>query len=387
MATTSTYPEGTQFWQTADYKGNLLRDMNASLIAISTIILGTRLYVRLVMTKTFGLDDIFATLAWAVICSQSGMDIVEVKNGSGAHLELIPLPLILKFFELLATQNLLYFWSVGLMRLAVVAFLPRLGKDKLYLYLIYATAAIIVVQTNFAFWYKLCECRPIKDLWKPPFAEGLNCVSAKANDNMMVSHAVIGIIMDVVLMALPIWMIWKNMIFTKKAIQVVLIFSVGIFVILTGIIRLWYIKTLVFAIDPVNRTYKMATIGVWTDLEGHVGLWVGCFPAMQPVLRTVSYKLGLRSKLLSYGATPAKNTNGVSASNKGVQRSTHGYMRSGNGVDRAGTDTDADSQKAIIASDYNFELGQIRKQTDVEVKVEESHPERKGSRQESWADV
>jgi hypothetical protein len=67
---------------------------------------------------------------------------------------------------------------------------------------------------------------------------------------MMVSHAVIGIITDVALMVLPIWMIWKKMIFTKKVIQVVLIFGVGIFVILTGIIRLWYIKTLIFAIDP-----------------------------------------------------------------------------------------------------------------------------------------
>ena len=62
-------------------------------------------------------------------------------------------------------------------------------------------------------------------------------------------------------------------------------------------------------------------------------------------------------------------------------------MRSGNGVDRAGTDTDADSQKAIIASHYNLELGQIRKQTDLVVKVEERNPEKKGSRQESWADV
>jgi len=131
----------------------------------------------------------------------------------------------------------------------------------------------------------------------------------------------------------------------------------------------------------------MATIGVWTDLEAHVGLWVGCFPAMQPILRNVSYRLSLRSKLLSYGNTIAKNTNGVSASNKGVQRSTYGYMRSGNSVDRAGTDTDADSQKAIIASDYNFELGQIRKQTDLEVKFEERGPEEKGLRQESWADV
>jgi hypothetical protein len=67
---------------------------------------------------------------------------------------------------------------------------------------------------------------------------------------MMVSHAVIGIITDVALMVLPIWMIWKKMIFTKKVIQVILIFGVGIFVILTGIIRLWYIKTLIFAIDP-----------------------------------------------------------------------------------------------------------------------------------------
>jgi hypothetical protein len=132
----------------------------------------------------------------------------------------------------------------------------------------------------------------------------------------------------------------------------------------------------------------MATIGVWTDLEGHVGLWVGCFPAMQPIIRMVSYKLGLRSKLLSYGATPTKNTNAATSSSKAAPRSTHGYLRSGNGVDRAGTDTDADSQRAIIASDYSVELGQIRKQTDLEVKVEERGPGgEKGSRLESWANV
>lgn len=173
------------------------------------------------------------------------------------------------------------------MRLAIVAFLPRLDKDskvlaslimaliKLmlstenFLYILYATAGVILVQTMTCFFYKLFECTPVgyettktsvfehaphtdicgRDTWKPPGTAGLNCVSTDANEAMMTAHAIIGIITDLILMALPIWVIYSKMIFSRKKFQVLLVFSVGVFVVVTGIVRLYYMKTLDFAVD------------------------------------------------------------------------------------------------------------------------------------------
>jgi len=147
--------------------------------------------------------------------------------------------------------------------------------------------------------------------------------------------------------------------------------------------------------SDVFSTFHMYTIGVWTDLEGHIGIWVGCFPALQPILRIISYKLGLRSALLSYGETSGKKGTGPigNASSAGAIRSNHGYLRSGNKFDVAGTETDGDSQKAIVpGSKLSFELesmGKIHKTTDTVVQSEERSPDHKKEkgRMESWVDV
>jgi uncharacterized membrane protein len=67
---------------------------------------------------------------------------------------------------------------------------------------------------------------------------------------MMVGHAVTGIIVDIALLVLPVYIIYKKMIWSRKTIQVLLVLSVGLFVIVTGIVRLTMILTLNFTIDP-----------------------------------------------------------------------------------------------------------------------------------------
>lgn len=150
-----------------------------------------------------------------------------------------------------------------------------------------------------------------------------------------------------------------------------------------------------------KSTYKMTTIGLWTDLEGHVGLWCGCFPALQPVLRIASYRLGLRSSPLSYGDRPTgQSGQPISGHMSGAAdshaRSGHRYLRSGSGVDLDGLDSDTDSQKGMVkrrgeaGGDVELaRLSEIRKETEVSVQVEinnQAAPKEVG-RRESWADV
>jgi len=120
-------------------------------------------------------------------------------------------------------------------------------------------------------------------------------------NSVLTAHSILGIIIDVALIALPVWVVYTTMLSSRKSVQVALVFSVGVFVVITGIVRFVYIcvesqqelYAQSFQFSPPlsslltrrSNTYSMTTIGIWTDLEAHVGLWCGCFPAMQPILR------------------------------------------------------------------------------------------------------
>lgn len=134
----------------------------------------------------------------------------------------------------------------------------------------------------------------------------------------------------------------------------------------------------------------MATIGVWTDLESHVGFWCGCFPSLQPIIRTVAFKLGLRSALNSYPTgKPTSNSKGLSSASAAI-RSKGGYFRNGSGIDVDAEITDTNnSQEGIMSIPNNYEMGkygEIRKETTVKIQVKEDDSKPR-KREESWADI
>ncbi|KAK1517367.1 hypothetical protein CPAR01_16231 [Colletotrichum paranaense] len=380
-ATAATSP--LHFTESPGYAGPKILQLNIALIVCTSMIVGLRQYVRAFIAKALGLDDVLAFLTWAVLTSESAMDIWLVRYGSGAHLKYIPKADFTTWFEGIVTNGLLYLIGTGLMRLSIVAFLPRLSQDRTFIILSYTTGFFVIAQTLGCVIYRLTQCSPLSHLWKPPFFPGKNCVPSEYQNTMMVVHQIVGLVLDFCLMGLPIWVIYTKMLWSKRAFQVICVFSVGIFVVATGCVRLAMMKKSQFLSDP---TFNMSTIGIWTNLEGHVGLWVASFPALQPLIRIVSFKLGFRSKLQSYGGEGPSGTGGGGMRSKtgpwlSVPRSKAGYIRNSSGSDAADNHSERglvphykgdDGTEMDIINATDGKVSRIQKQVEVEVRVDKA---------------
>ncbi|CAI6064667.1 unnamed protein product [Clonostachys chloroleuca] len=259
--------------------GHLLLKINIAFIAVSTVIVAARLIIRGFVIRSLGIDDLVSTIGLRLTSS-------AVFNGSGTRLDEVPPDKLIKFFNMLPIERLLYFWAIGFVRLSVVAFYPRLKcNDRWFTWSIYIIVFIIVASTIIPFFWFLVNCKHIPDMWDYS-APNRECRSIWPQLWMLSGICAVGIALDLCLLAVPIVVIWKSMKFSNKLPQVLLVFSVGIFAMITSVVRLVIMCTTDYT---TNVTYKMITIGLWTSLEGHVGLWTACFPALQPLLRDIGH--------------------------------------------------------------------------------------------------
>ncbi|KAF7545418.1 hypothetical protein G7046_g9570 [Stylonectria norvegica] len=349
-------------------KGYIIFNVNVAMLVITTLIVAIRFYVRGVMVKALGLDDALAAVSYGLAVALSCLEIQNVHNGAGQQMRTLSGPQLNAFFSLLPVAQLIYFLGAGFVRLSILAFLPRLSRDRIYMRCVWVVGFFITAITLASFFFLLTECKPILDLFNAG-NPNRKCLDKSKEAYMMWTHAIVGICADIALFALPVWVIRSKMKSGAQAFKVMLVFCVGLFVIITGVVRFGMIVTTNFAI---NTTYKMVKVAPWTDLEVHVGLWCGSFPALQPLLRLVSYQLGFRSRLESTNKkTTHPETYPTSRSRDWPGASGYHKHSSAHDHQRDVVVTGGDSTTDIVAmGDIDSHSG-IRMRTDVEVQIEE----------------
>lgn len=206
--------------------------------------------------------------------------------------------------------------------------------------------------------YFALECQPVSYFWKQWDGEHQGQCS-----NIRLATYIgsgINIFFDLVVFFLPVPKLMKLQVRdTRRKVGVVLTFLVGLFVTICSIIRL---KSLAQIGQYTNATYHYNDIGLWSGLEGDVGVICACMPSIAgPIMyffrNTVASKLNSGSKTGSNSRMESRiNDKSVRLHSRASDRGDVEL------VNREEKGLDGGIQKTTVTSLYN--LPQNKSSTD-----------------------
>ncbi|KAH7303060.1 hypothetical protein B0I35DRAFT_447289 [Stachybotrys elegans] len=94
--------------------------------------------------------------------------------------------------------------------------------------------------------------------------------------------AVINLVLEIILLAIPQTRVWKLQLSKKNKIAVSLVFLLGGFVCVTSAIRVVYFTQ----IDAADITYEFTIPGIWVCVEMNTAIICACLPVIYSIFRT-----------------------------------------------------------------------------------------------------
>jgi hypothetical protein len=141
------------------------------------------------------------------------------------------------------------------------------------------------------------QCTPVNFIWNKALASG-HCINF---EKFIFSTALINIITDFTLVAMPVPILWKLQMPTAKKIGTCGIFLLPGIVIISSVLRLttlhtvdtydfackFYFKRHYLWHKLIDLTDETVDPGVWSTIEPLVGIVGACLPLMTPIFRRV----------------------------------------------------------------------------------------------------
>ncbi|KAL8861937.1 MAG: hypothetical protein Q9178_001807 [Gyalolechia marmorata] len=275
-----------------------------------------------------------------------------------------------KYHPLLFIGDMLYLISIMSTKMAILLLYKSLfGIKRSFRYLCYGMMVVVTSYCVIFFFIEAFNCNPVQKTWHALTYTG----PAKCFDNSMVQFVIGGfnIATDLIILVMPMPIILKLNTDLKRKIGLLVIFSTGIFVFASTIVReVIVVQTL----HDFDQSWVTVPETVWLTIENDMGIICACLPALAPLRSTrffskvvpgfMSY---LRSKS-SYGSAKSSSS-GYPSSNapsKGMDLRQQGWSESGVEL------VHAPKNGAYISADdgeraLTHENGTIRRETDMQV--------------------
>ncbi|EEQ35102.1 hypothetical protein McanMca71_001710 [Microsporum canis] len=257
-------------------KGIVLFIVGTVMVIIAGLVVLLRLVGRY-LREGLRIDDwtILAALLIAIVFTV--VHNIGVRYGLGKHGDDIPEQDKIQAFKMLLCAQVLFKLIIGLTKASILFLYLRVFAANKYFR--WACISLIIFSSLASIAYvfpTLFQCRPLAAFWDRTIPH--ECM----NDlGIWLSYALINIITDILIFALPIYYISRLSLEFRDKIALIFVFLLGGFVCLISIIR-----TMTFSksAQPVDVTYTFLFNAIWATIELNTAIICACLPIIRQPL-------------------------------------------------------------------------------------------------------
>ncbi|KAL3449033.1 hypothetical protein BJX65DRAFT_54514 [Aspergillus insuetus] len=252
----------------------------ADMVATVTVLVGLsitavllRVLARFRRRVQFGIDD-YLCFASAVLLLAMLIELIlwALIGGNGSHKADLNEETMKNFYKIFLANEFTYFILSPAIKISIVCFYRRVFTVKPFQWASFAINTLIAAWGAAIFLACALQCRPLKSYWDHTIPG--TCFDS--NKFIIVNQA-FNVIMDFVILALPIPMIWNLQRAWQDKLALNGVFALGGFVCFASIYRI----VVLFWIEPADITYTVYQATLWTHIEPSIGLICSCLPIIR----------------------------------------------------------------------------------------------------------
>ncbi|KAF7867160.1 hypothetical protein EAF04_005244 [Stromatinia cepivora] len=239
-------------------------------LALASGTLGIRLYTRISIMRSFGLDDVAIILSFMCSIAYFAVSVNCMRYGFGRHLWEVTAQQMALYLTQLSPMVATYAWAPAFTKLSILILLHRLNPNRYFRLSCYIVAFIIITYTLTISLVIAIPCIPTN----PQNGECLNKCG--------LWQAILNILTDAAIITLPLYMLYLLKLPFRQKLAVGSIFGTGIFVIIICVVRITYIMALQ---DNPDVLYTQGRAAVWSSVEINIGIFCNTLVALRPFFR------------------------------------------------------------------------------------------------------
>ncbi|KAL4916728.1 hypothetical protein BDW62DRAFT_218554 [Aspergillus aurantiobrunneus] len=298
-----------------------------NIVGVIVAIISTALRVtNRLLAGQVGLDDHTIIGALLVAVAISGVGFPLRTHGLGQNIWTVPFNDISETMKLFFIEEVLYVICISLIKCSMLFLYLRLFPNKPLRLAIHVAIGITAAWAVGSFFAQVFSCSPISFYWNQ--WDGEHSGRCSSHNDLLLAHAIINIVLDVVVIALPMPILFKLQMSLEKRIGMCLMFAVGIVVTVISVFRL--VEAVGFN-STTNPTKDFVPVGVWSLLEIDVGIMCSCMPGIRALCKRLYSTISKKPTGYTYDSRRSKPSTGGSAQNSSQQhssKSSHGHADS-----------------------------------------------------------